>query len=89
MRGELSSKEVHPASRSALEYLSSLGLEKLFSYREAFATTAIEGNRLAEICNETLQRLINKDPVGDRYLLGLAWTIMRLEDNKLDEIRTK
>lgn len=89
MSDELNKGEPHPSSSSALAYISSLGIQKLFEYQEAFATTAIEGNRLSEICLGTLNRLLNKEPVSDRYLLGLAWTIMRAEDNKLDEIRRK
>lgn len=79
MRGDLLPNEPHPSSSSALEYLSSLGLQKLFEYQEAFASTAIEGNRLSEICCETLRRLLAKEPVSDRYLLGLAWSIKSME----------
>jgi len=79
MRGELNTGEAHPSSQSALAYISSLGLQKLFGYAEAFASTAIEGNRLAEICHETLRRLLAKEPVSDRYLLGLAWTLRDME----------
>jgi len=82
MNGELLPKEPHPAASSALEYLSSLGLQKLFEYQEAFASCAIESNRLAEICSETLRRVLNREPLSDRYLLGLAWTIRNAEEKK-------
>lgn len=80
MKGELNKGEPHPSSSSALAYISSLGLQKLFEYQEAFASTAIEGNRLSEICLETLHRLLNKEPVSDRYLLGLAWILKSMEE---------
>ena len=84
-RGELELKEPHPASESAMIYISSLGLHKLFEYQEAFASTAIEGNRTSEICHETLRRLLNHEIVSDRYLLGLAWIIRNLEESNSEE----
>ena len=81
-KGTLNEKEPHPASSSALVYISSLGLQKLFEYSEAFASTAIESNRTAEICHETLRRLLAKEPVSDRYLLGLAWVLRDMEELK-------
>lgn len=82
MQGELELKEPHPASESAMIYINSLGLHKLFEYQEAFASTAIEGNRTSEICHETLRRLLNHELVSDRYLLGLVWTIKTLEESR-------
>ena len=79
MRGELNLGEPHPAARSALEWISSLG-SKLYLYQESFSSCSIEGNRLAEICAETLRRLIAGEPVSDRYLLGLAWTLKGMEE---------
>lgn len=72
--------EYHPAANSALKYLNSLGTLKLMQYQESFASCAIEGNRLAEICSETLDRIMRKDKTSDRYLLGLAWTIKSMEE---------
>lgn len=80
-KGTLEESEYHPAAESAMRYLNKLGMLKLFSYQEAFASSAISGNRLAEICSETLDRILNKDKVSDRYLLGLAWTIREMEEN--------
>ncbi len=45
----------------------------------SFASDAIEGNRLAEICGETLRRVIAGEPVSDRYLLGLCWTLREMD----------
>ena len=55
-------------------------------HKEALASTALAGNRLAgnrlaEICLSTIDRLAKGEPVGDRYLLGLAWTIMKLHNH--------
>ena len=80
MQGELNTGEAHPASSNALAYISCIGLGKLMGYAEAFASTAIEGNRTAEICHETLRRLLAHEPVSDRYLLGLAWTLRDIEE---------
>ncbi|MFX0084213.1 MAG: hypothetical protein ACFFAU_00965 [Candidatus Hodarchaeota archaeon] len=79
-RGELKQGEPHPAAQKALEYVMSLGFEKLMLYLESFSSCAIEGNRLAEICSETLDRLLKRDKVSDRYLLGLAWTLKSMEE---------
>lgn len=49
---------------------------------EAQAESEIEGNRLSEICSETLDRLTSSQPVGDLYLLGLAWTIKSMGERE-------
>ena len=78
MNGELKQGEFHPAASFAMRYIKSLPVEELMSWNEAFASSAIEGNRTAEICGETLNRILTGQPVSDRYLLGLAW-VMRCE----------
>lgn len=80
-RGTLAPTEPHPASTSALNYLLELRYEKLLTYREAMASCAIEGNRLGEVCVETINRILSSKPVSDRYLLGLAWAIKEFESN--------
>ncbi len=82
---DLLDDEAHPASDSALNYVCSLGYNKLMLWLESFASLAIENNRLAEICHETLRRILNHEPVSDRYLLGLAWTLKELEDAEMFE----
>lgn len=72
-RGTLEQTEQHPAAFMALDYIRTIPLQELLLKQEALATCAIEGNRLAEVCLATLNRLLNKQPVSDRYLLGLAW----------------
>ena len=74
-RGTLIEGESHPAAMEALAYLRDMGMGELIQWQEAFSSCAIEGNRLGEVCSETLRRLMRNDPVSDRYLLGLAWAI--------------
>lgn len=78
-RGTLEEKEIHPSARSAIRWIKSLPLTELVMWQESFSSCAIEGNRLAEVCGETLHRLTHNEPVSDRYLLGLAWA-MRFND---------
>jgi hypothetical protein len=44
------------------------------------------GNRQAQICMGTIGRLQRSEPVSDRYLLGLAWTILSIHNQ--DAIET-
>ena len=74
-RGELTPAEPHPAAYEAKAWIAKQPPEELLKWREAFASCAIEGNRLGEVCAETLNRLMSSQPVSDRYLLGLAWTM--------------
>lgn len=80
MSDSLDPTEPHPAAFSARDYIASLSDKQIMIYREAFASTAISGNRLAEICSGTIERLGTGQPVSDRYLLGLAWTIKEMEE---------
>mgnify|MGYP000275815929 CR=1 FL=1 len=76
-RTELKEGEPHPAAYSAKAWLSdylSTGTNAPI-LKESLASCAIENNRLAEICSETLDRLLTGKPVSDRYLLGLAWFV--------------
>lgn len=79
-RGTLAPTEPHPSARMAMDYLWSIPLCDLLMHREAFSSCAIENNRLAEVCAETLRRIMHGEPVSDRYLLGLAWAIRDMED---------
>jgi len=83
-RGTLKPGEPHPAVEYAREYLFG---KDLVGWIEPLASCAIEGNRLAEICLETLQRLLKKEPVSDRYLMGLAWMIWKMEQGEIKEGR--
>lgn len=79
MRGTLSPGEPHPAAPFALSYIKSLPAASLAAWQESLSSNAIGGNRTAEICSETLHRIMAGQPVSDRYLLGLAWTLRELE----------
>lgn len=81
-RGTLANGEAHPSAHDALDYLKGIGIEKLTLYLESFSSCAIEGNRLGEICSETLNRFLNSQPVSDRYIMGLAWSIRNMEDSQ-------
>lgn len=81
-RGTLKSGEPHPSAFSAKDYIVGLGIPKLSMYLEAYASCAIEGNRSAEICCETLDRMLKGQPVSDRYVLGLAWSLKTMEEMK-------
>lgn len=82
MNGDLKLGEPHPSAQGALRYVLNLGLEKLMMYQGAFSTCAIESNRLGEVCSETLRRVMNKEPVSDRYIMGLALALMDLESTE-------
>lgn len=74
----------HPAADSAMAWLKGYMVQHSREYlmhKEALASTALAGNRLAEICLGTIDRLAKGEPVSDRYLLGLAWTIMKLSNH--------
>ena len=74
-QGTLNGNEPHPAAYAAKLWIARQPPEDLLRWREAFASCAIEGNRLGDVCVETLNRLLAGQPVSDRYLLGLAWTM--------------
>jgi hypothetical protein len=83
-RGTLRENEPHPAAESARQwlfrYVSRQGPNELFLLQESFASNAIEGNRLSEVCGETLRRFLAGEPVSDRYAVGLIWTIREMEE---------
>ena len=74
-RGTLKQGEPHPMAHPAAKAILNLSVAERATLLEALSSNAIEGNRVAEICAETLRRVINHAPVSDRYVLGLAWFI--------------
>lgn len=74
-KGTLKEGEYHPAADYAKSFILSIPFNDLLRWAESFASVAMSGNRLAEVCSETLDRLMGAQPVSDRYLLGLAWII--------------
>lgn len=69
--------EPHPMAKYALEYVAE---NMTAMHVEALASTALEGNRTAEICLSTYNRLQSGNPVSDRYLMGLAWFVKQMRD---------
>jgi len=70
-RSTLLPTEPHPLALEAYNYISGIGLTTLYTHLEALSSCAIEGNRMAEICAETLRRILYNEPVSDRYIMGL------------------
>ena len=75
VRGTLETREPHPSAKDALAFIGGINLAELRQWQEVFSSCAIEGNRLGEVCSETLRRLMQHEPVSDRYLLGLVWAM--------------
>ncbi len=75
--GTLALGEPHPMAHSALEYVVN---NATASIEGALSSCALSGNRLAEVCSETLRRVKYREPVSDRYILGLAWYLKTLEE---------
>lgn len=81
LTGVLLTNEAHPAAHIALDWIkSNFTMEELLVWEEAFASTALSGDRMADICGETLRRLVKNEGVSDRYLLGLAWVMMCMKE---------
>lgn len=72
MTGTLKDGEPHPSAVLALAWIRNQS-ENLAIWQESFSSCAIEGNRIGEICGETLHRIMTGQSVSDRYVLGLAW----------------
>jgi len=84
-RGTIQEGEYHPAANSALAYVNALRLNipAWLMFKEALASTALAGSRMAEILLSTVDRLDRGGMVSDRYLLGLAWYIKNNEKELL------
>ncbi len=78
---EIRAEEFHPAARSAYRWLKGFMVTNPEDYARtklALEIAAESGNRQAEIAVGTIKRLKYSQPVSDRYLLGLVWTILYL-----------
>lgn len=71
----------HPALSSAIDYVAKRGMPDLLTFREACASTAIEGNELGAVLADTINRILNREPVGERFIFALAFELMRMERN--------
>lgn len=70
--------------------LKEMGWVDVSMLREAMASCAIESNELADELLGTLDRILKKEKIGDRYLLQLAWFLRDVEDKeKVDGRKTK
>lgn len=79
--GTLETGEYHPSANSAMKYIREyIAIDPYIL--EAITSTALSGNRTSELCYETLRRIMNDEPVSDRYLLGLAWFLKQIEESK-------
>lgn len=82
---ELKLGELHPSAHDALNWLKEYQLGNINRWmimRESIASSAISGNRIAEVMQGTLDRLDKGKPVSDRYLLGLCWFLSKSERYK-------
>lgn len=86
--GTLELGEVHPATHIAAEYIDAQ-IDKHPFIQEALASCALSDNRIAEVCSETLRRWLNKEPMSDRYLMGLAWMLWSMEQQSTNWISVK
>jgi hypothetical protein len=73
--GELAVGELHPAAHDALRWVANKSPADLAMWQESFSSCALANNRLAEVCSGTLARIMSGKPVGERYVLGLAWAM--------------
>lgn len=80
--------EYHPSADNTLQWYKEFiisDIKRWFRIKESIASTSLSGNRLSEILMGTINRLENKEPVSDRYLLGLCWfLIVNFEKNEKD-----
>ena len=87
--GTLREDEHHPAADDAMlwlrAYITRKGHHEVLLLLESFFSCGIEDNRLAEVCGETLRRVLHGEPVSDRYLLGLCWVLRNMEEIKEKE----
>lgn len=86
--GTLDENEIHPAAHSAMKFVKDYLIKDLanaFILKEALASLSISGDRIAQVCSETLDRIMRGESVSDRYLLGLAWTIREFDNEKHKE----
>lgn len=74
--GTIAADAYHPAADSAMSWFKHYVREHSEDYarmKMAIIMAADDGNRLAQICRATIERLAAGAPVSDRYLLGLVW----------------
>lgn len=72
----------HPAAISATRFINTIPKDELKDWQGVFADMAKgdEGNLLAATCASTVERVLGNKSVGDRFILGLAWTLLNMAD---------
>ena len=82
-RGTLRETEAHPMCYYARDWiLENYTIQELYLQLEALSSCAIEGNNIGEICGETLRRMLHGESYSDRYIMGLAWYLMRAKNRE-------
>ena len=80
--GDLDEGKPHPMAQNAFNWIMESHTRRdLEMFLEAMYSCAIENNNVAAVCAETLRRVLNHEPVSDRYLLGLAWFLKERKEN--------
>ena len=81
MENSLNEGEPHPMAYDAQRWVAKYVANNPMII-ESIASCALTDNRTAQICHSTLIRLLNSEPVSDRYILGLAWFLKNIEKVK-------
>lgn len=85
---QLAPSEPHPSAHQAYLWFHQSVVDNPIRYvqlKESIASTALSGNRLAQVCLGTMNRLEAGEPVSDRYLLGLVWFMRDLYEGKYEK----
>ncbi len=70
--------EAHPTSLPAEEFINSIPIGVLQKLLIELEEKAKEGNKIAQVNTFALKKFINKDKLTDRYIMGLAWTLLTM-----------
>ena len=80
MENSLNEGEPHPMAYDARQFVAKYIAQNPLLI-ESIASCALTDNRSAQICYSTLARMLHKEPVSDRYVLGLAWFLKNMEES--------
>lgn len=84
--GTIAADSYHPIADDAMRWFKQNALtEEYARSKMAILMAAEDGNRTAQICAATIERLAKGAPVSDRYLLGLCWFLMELQNKELQQ----
>jgi hypothetical protein len=80
----LEPNEYHPIANSAMAWYNTWKMDtvKYMMTKESLASTALAGNRAADLCLSTMNRIEVGQSVSDRYLLALCWMLREMEDDR-------